>query len=304
MNTEELRKKLSQLSTNKRFYSGSQLSAILNSAVKNVKNGRKASFEDTEAGRWLNDNFDFVLSVSKSIDVKRSLLRRVFGDFLLQAVLAEDFSGSKEDVQMILSEAEKNFSFKEEELDSVREAFFISSLRAIAFAISENPSMIPRLIRSLHQMNGLDFHRIALSFSPLERILRSDPAGIYTKMTGETRSLYRERIKKEAAHKKMSREAYANTILQRAMKDKKHIGFCLQKKKHVRFYFLPIFIVSSVVSVLLFLYTESLWFALFIFPMLYFSVKSIADGKCTVIGYDNGENRFLFHSKSVFKRNR
>ncbi len=277
MNTEALRKTLSQFPMKKQFYSESQLATFLNTAVKVVKKGKNANFGSTEAHRWFHENFDFVLSVSKSIPVKRCHFQRVFADYLLQAVLSEAFSGSKEDVQSILSEGEKNIRFKEVELERLREAFIISLLRAIAYAVTEDHSLIPRLIRALHQINGLDFHRIALSFSPLERILRSDPAGIYSKMTAETRSQYREKIKMEAACKKTSCEAFAKTILDRAIKDKQHIGFYLKEKNHTLFYFLPILTLSIAFSILPFLCTGSFWFTALVFPLVYFFIKSIAD---------------------------
>ena len=137
--------------------------------------------------------------------------------------------------------------------------------------------MIPRLIRSLHFLNQTDFNRIGIQFSPLERTLRLDPAGIYSKMTMESKAMYRERVKKEAKRKKMSAEAYAKRLLERALQDKKHIGFYFEKKKIAHFYFFSIIIFASAVSLLLSLFAQSFALAVLVFPMSYFFVKSLVD---------------------------
>ena len=110
----------------------------------------------------------------------------------------EEFSGKKDDVQLILDEALNHFKLTEKELEFAREAFIVTLLIEIGEAAKEDLPEIPKLIQSLHQINQLDFHKIVLPLSPLERVLRKDPSGIYPKMTSETRAWYRNKIKIKA----------------------------------------------------------------------------------------------------------
>ena len=277
MNTETLRKMLSEIPASKQYYTKMQFSDDIKSALKTIKNKKAACKEFTDSERWMVDNYDFIVSIGKSIERQRCKLRYSFANFLSHVILSDDFNASKDDVVVILNEADKTLSFKESELESMREAFLFVVLRAIAFAASEDESKIPHLIRSLHLFNQLDFQRIALSTSPLERILRLDPSGIYQKMTLETRALYREKIKRAARKKKISCETYAKMILDQASREKRHFGFYLKKKKVAHLYFPLVFLITAVLLFAIRFLTGSFAFSMLFFPMLYFSSKAIVD---------------------------
>lgn len=277
MNTKKIRKTLPDFIEKKSFYSKKELKEILDDSIQTIKNRKKELKGTDEADRWLSDNFDFILNISRKIKVKRFRIRVCFADFLYQAILSDDFTASKDGVQVLLNDVEKSFGLKEKELEFLQEAFLLSVIRGISYAIAEKSSMIPRLIRSLHFLNQMDFHRIGIQFSPLERTLRLDPAGIYPKMTPESKAMYREKIKKEAKRHKMSGESYAKKLLDRALQEKKHVGFYLKKEKTARFYFSAIIILALIVSLFPLLFAESITLAVLVFPLSYFFAKSIVD---------------------------
>lgn len=126
MNTEIFRKDLPDFSDKKSIYSRKQWKEILDSSIQVIKNRKKSWNESDEADRWLVDNYDFIYSMRKNIDVKRFCFRRCFADFLFQAVLSAEFTGSKESVQILLHDAEKSFGLKEKELAFLQDVFFLT----------------------------------------------------------------------------------------------------------------------------------------------------------------------------------
>ena len=86
------------------------------------------------------------------------------------------------------------------------------------------------LITSLRKSSVIDFSAYIMGYSPLERMLRLDPSGIYPKMDKPTQLLYRERLEKAAKRLKKSQTELLSEILEKCSQSDgkgRHIGFYL-----------------------------------------------------------------------------
>ncbi|MBQ9921969.1 MAG: DUF3131 domain-containing protein, partial [Clostridia bacterium] len=86
------------------------------------------------------------------------------------------------------------------------------------------------LITSLRKSSVIDFSAYIMGYSPLERMLRLDPSGIYPKMDKPTQLLYRERLEKAAKRLKKSQKELLSEILEKCSQSDgkgRHIGFYL-----------------------------------------------------------------------------
>ncbi len=278
MKTEEIRNLLSNIKLDDRYFSKFELNNALNASLNSIKNKvKQISFKQSNSERWLADNYDFFIAVKKSICIKHCKIRMGFKEALIQIISSDMFSGSREDVILVLEELNKMFPFKEIEIKSIRDAFLISNLELISQKSFEDIEKIPHLVRCLHSLFQVDFSRFIVHFSPIEKILRLDPAGLYTKMTSSTRAYYREKIKSEAKSRKMKPELVAKEKLDKATREEKHIGVYLKKSKPARMYFPANIMFSIIVSFVIFLFSNSLILTLFAIPIVYFPVKSFVD---------------------------
>jgi|GEM_PF-3070941 len=276
MKTEEVRKIVNQLRTEKHYFSKTALKSVLDESMLQIKRQALSHFEKkSEHVCWLVDNLNFLETVKKSICIKRCRICTDFYDFLKISIVQLDFLGTKEDVFLLLDEFSKVRDFHENEIDSLKEAFLISCINQIGSVLIEKPNKVPSLIRSLHNLNRIDFSKIAVFFSPMERILRNDP--VYPDMTKSTRAQYREKIKRNAKKMKIAPEALAEKIYIQSKRDGKHIGFYLEKKKTSVMYFPLIYGLVLILTVALSIIFRSWLFLFFLAPILYFPVKSLID---------------------------
>ena len=258
MKTEELRKISMEIPTSKLFYSKIQIKQILKSSMKTIQKKKCNHSENCDAEQWLNENYDFIQTQKKSVDYRRIIVRRSFADFLSKVCHSNDFHGKKDDIQSVLNEAVNIFELSEKELECLQEIFIFVILKELGRENTENTSEIPNLIRLLHQISQLDLYKIALPLSPLERILRTDPSGVYTKMTLETRSWYRCRIKHEAKKRKITPENYAQKLFLRSVNEEKHFGYFLKKEKSNKIYVLLPSFISIILCIATVNFTKSI----------------------------------------------
>ena len=85
-------------------------------------------------------------------------------------------------------------------------------------------------IRSLLRLRSFDFDALQREVSPVEQILRQDPAGVYENMDSETKNAYRKQITILALREGKDEESTALDILNQAKEENKHIGFFLDFK--------------------------------------------------------------------------
>ena len=130
----------------------------------------------------------------------------------------------------------------------------------------ENRGKIAYATRSLVSANGIDVYAFSESISPIEKILRNDPAGTYGKMSKETRAVYRRRVAMLARGAGVSEIDYAELKMSEAERDKKHVGEYLNLLRYNTLRG-KVFIVIEILLPLIFsiyMYTSfhSVWFAI------------------------------------------
>ncbi|MBR5281000.1 MAG: hypothetical protein IKU26_08560, partial [Clostridia bacterium] len=83
-------------------------------------------------------------------------------------------------------------------------------------------------IRSLSQISDLPMERILSKLNRVEQILTNDPAGIFTKMSRETKDAYIKQIYESARRKGVSPVEEALRVIEIAQQKNVHVGFCIQ----------------------------------------------------------------------------
>lgn len=127
-------------------------------------------------------------------------------------------------------------------------------------------------VKSLREIYDIDFDYVLGKSCEVEKILSDDPAGIYSKTDKATRRRCRLRVAKIAEQNNVSEREAALSVLEKAEKQKNHIGFYLlprsentaRGKKYIILEILFPFIISLAFSVLF-----RAWYLL---PLLYLPV--------------------------------
>lgn len=103
-------------------------------------------------------------------------------------------------------------------------------------AVSDDCKAVKSSVLSLLKMRDTDFDYISEKLFSAEDILESDPAGIYSCLTDETKARYRKKIALIALKQGKSERETASEILEKAKKNGIHIGNYLftTVKKNVR----------------------------------------------------------------------
>jgi cyclic beta-1,2-glucan synthetase len=120
----------------------------------------------------------------------------------LQAV---DFEFTKDSLSIYLEAMHQKLMLRMDEFYAVKPMLQLTLLERIAaFADSlQDGSELARWINSLREIGEEEWKDLFEKLSPLEQILREDPAGAYANMDFESRNLYRLRVADLAAHSGM-----------------------------------------------------------------------------------------------------
>lgn len=83
-------------------------------------------------------------------------------------------------------------------------------------------------VSSLRRLEEIDFAQFVNGFSPIERLLRSDPSGVYPLMDKATQHSYKSRVARLAKQQKAEKKQICEQILKKSSEDGgRHIGFYL-----------------------------------------------------------------------------
>ncbi len=257
------------------------LRARLKGAMADIawaKNKAELLSEDGEklpaAFEWIADNF-YLLS-EKAAHFKRDLKRHTAlqGTFVRKSgeTLPRFFAAFSEYIELVDepldTKALSAFMSACEKKDGMRPAFadyysyemlfsvaLIAAVGKICKALRAHPltqntgesaAEIARYILSLKELSLYRFEKCFLH-SEAERILSTDPAGVYSRMTEETKAYYRRRLARLAAQENKSEITLAAEIIEKANAaepgKKRHVGEYLYpkvKKLHGCMYFLTL----------------------------------------------------------------
>ncbi len=162
----------------------------------------------TAAEEWLYDNYYMIEREAKTVLQNLPNLRLpadVEGlpqVYILcqEAIMDETFTFTTSSVLELLELLESNRYIRSMELDALQDLMKAAAVSGIesalydGFAEEKSSGLIGRCILLLNEIGNLDMEAIMRAKNPLERILKEDPSGIYSRMNEATRQVYRHRI--------------------------------------------------------------------------------------------------------------
>lgn len=227
----------------------------LKSDLKKIKSFCKKAMSDTRlsntvSAKWICDNYYVIERESKALmrlcekelpHISRlySYMERLF--FFTEYVLDNDV------VSCFFEVFSRNDFLSDREINNVAASMkytIISRIRVLCgeidgdegFELADAEKSVARerlaasLITSLRKSSVIDFSSYVMGYSPLERMLRLDPSGVYPKMDKPTQLLYREKLEKAAKRTGKSQTELMEEILEKCSRGegtKRHIGFYL-----------------------------------------------------------------------------
>jgi len=151
-------------------------------------------------------------------------------------------------------------------------------IEAAARSVQENlepkqrVALISGAVTSFRALQELDFGCLLEQLSPLEKLLRRDPAGVYPKMDEASRGVYRHLIARQARRSRCSDEALAQALREKtagaAMEADRHIGTALLANARPKKRGAALLWCESLVPVVLSLAIAIFLRAWYVFPLL------------------------------------
>ncbi len=194
------------------------------------------------AGRWILENADILerelLALQKSLAGQRRLPQSkgrpiLFGE-LSQA--AREGNLGEGQLEEILSRQAEIRELDYEELCALQDLTKAALLERIVFLAQgedneDTARQIGQAIGALRGLGDVDFLGLEERYSPVDRILRRDPAGVYGNMDANSRRQYRSLLAKLARAWKISESKAAGRLLERCKQEtdppRRHIGYWL-----------------------------------------------------------------------------
>ena len=218
--------------------SGKKLCVLINNAVKKLNAGfrdaeaRYSSGEKIPAGyEWLLDNRYLAVREAKiaASEFERARSLRVSGDGVIILRAAQTLVNSGmgkldgERIKLFLEGFQSVSALPSEEL-----YLFPAALRAalvIRLSDCRDAEGFEAVFSSLRCLASENIRRLLEQVDMTEKLLMSEPAGIYPQMSEETRAHYRKALAENAAKCGMTEQSYAARLLENAKKDARHVGF-------------------------------------------------------------------------------
>lgn len=169
--------------------------------------------------------------------------------------------------------------------------------------------LLGHAITSIRHTSQIHFEKIFEEISPMEQILKCDPAGIYPRMSEKSKGMYRHLLEEKAIREGISESRVARTVLNQANDFKgskgEHVGFHIlndrvnkeKKRKLQRYYFSSIILGTVLAAFVFFLLTWSLVLSLLMaIPLFEFNKriwnrvfsKKVTPAPLPAVHYPNG----------------
>ncbi len=224
---ELIRKRESFGAEDEKKPSAAKLLKVITRENERVKRG-VSSLEKNDA-TWLFDNFYLLeqacLSLMKNKGTEYSRLI-AFTD-----IYAEIQNGADTDSLSSLFEVLCYHDFlSEKEIENIRVSLIYSCLFKIVERIGKK-SGVGEKIKLLSDVWKYDFTALVSGFSPSERYLRCDPAGVWQKMSRASRESYKKHIYRMAKKEGVGFSEMCKNILEKASAEGRHIGEYIDFKK-------------------------------------------------------------------------
>ncbi len=278
--------------------------------LKKIKKFCRAALRDealaNSAGAvWLTDNYYVTEREAKALIKagKKELMpySRLYS-YIEKLFFFTEYELTSEAVSSFFEVFSRNDFLRDREISSVQsvmKALLIERLAGLCDEIRvkkgldmasvekalENEKTARNIITSLRKSSIIDFGAYVMGYSPLERMFRLDPAGIYPKMDKHTQLLYRKMLEKKAKREGRGKAELLKEILAVCASqtgDKRHIGFYLADKPtgHIYIAILSVIFCILYVSAIFLCRNTGLWLVpsalLFVLPV-FESARILAD---------------------------
>lgn len=198
-------------------------------------------------GEWLLDNF----YLAQREGLRAAALLRVSGRFhaadempvvellCISLLRAGDGSVTRERCGLFLAGCQLAYVLSRRELNQfvpLLKAAAVAELRALYEngALDDNTAVTAgNLFSTLRLLSTVDLSKVLEHIDATERILASDPADVYAKMSEKTRDAYKKRVEKLAKKYRASERRVAEhalSLAQNATGDASHVGYWLFTK--------------------------------------------------------------------------
>ena len=294
-NLGEYAKELARKTTVRGTVNGRSVCRETAADMKSVRRAAERCTGATEGEMWLYDNAYIAEREGQNVIIEMRAVKRLPKDAathraaVVQAAdaLVRSGGGQIDETRLgvFLNGYQQGRVMTECELTS-----FVAAVKSRLIALlgevkSGDAEVEGNIFTSLRFLNGYQSSELIESVSRVETVLRTDPAGIYSRMDETTRARYRRRVTELARENKITELDAANRALRLARESNRHVGEYLfteplGKKRHRRsagLYIASIIIVSLALAVWMSLALESIVIGFLILLPIWDAVKNVFD---------------------------
>ncbi|MDO4815222.1 MAG: glucoamylase family protein [Bacillota bacterium] len=222
----------------------------INAAYKLAEDMASENSKVPKSAEWLLDNRYLAVREAKTAaaDISREKQLRAAEDGVVSMLLCRSLVNScggrinSEVCREFLQGVQSFTVLPHKELylfPAFLRAALVISLSSAVSRLSDDAEEISALISSLRQVSSMDMQSLLESVDVCERLLMSDPAGIYPRMEDSSRAYYRRRLCELAREQGMEEYRLAEKLLETCKNSRgeaRHVGFHLMPRKEKKGY--------------------------------------------------------------------
>ncbi len=230
----------------KKSFCGFKMYMRLSAVMRELYSEKRRSSGATGSGEWLADNYYLIYRRSRrlldsfaqmpNLPVKDGSIRilEICRDFMTL-----ETEPKIEAFDRMIEEAAEQTPLQNAELDMLPAFLEYAAFELIGqSAESGDAKGISRAIKLLRFCSGYDFTSMLENHNGVDKLLREDPAGIYSEMDETSRFAYRKAVTKQAEKHKLTETVYTQKLLEQAQNGKneteRHVGNTLFAKPAAR----------------------------------------------------------------------
>jgi len=214
----------------------------LSAIIRTLYSEKRRSYAAAGSGEWLADNYYLIDRRSRQLLDAFSRMPNLpveNGDIRILRICRDFLSLSEEtkieEFNKLVEKAAGQMPLQNAELDMLSAFLEFACFELIGkSAEAEDVRGIARAIKLLRFCSGYDFTPMLEKYNGVDKLLREDPAGIYSKMDDTSRFAYRKAVTEQAEKLKITESVFTQGLLERAKtgrsETEKHIGKTLLAK--------------------------------------------------------------------------
>ena len=205
---------------------GSRLTTDLKKALQCFKKGMRAQSSKQKIADegWLTDNY-FFLEQACAAALAESVRSKPDADALYDKCRQVCKSGVLPSQRELIENFENSGVYYADKLSlALRASLLVYAGEGVKIKGIEGKELLSNSVRSLRRLEEFDFEYITGAILSCEKLLQSDPAGIYGLLDDFSKSEYRKLVMTKAEASGKSEAEAAEEALINARKSGKHIG--------------------------------------------------------------------------------